>query len=250
MTMIAPNLQRVQARIASACQAAGRSPDSVRLLAVSKTFGADDVREAFSAGQRIFGENYVQEGVEKITLLHDLPIEWHLVGPLQANKTRIAASHFQWVHSVDRLRIAERLSAQRDPAAAPLCVCLQVNLDGGANKSGVAPQDVFALARDVAALPHLQLRGLMSIPEPTDDPAGQLAVHRQARALFDEVGQRLRDEASPAAATWDTLSLGMTADLEPAIEAGSTLVRVGTAIFGGRPPRGEAATSSQAPRSA
>lgn len=227
MTTIAQNLGAVRARIAAACAAAGRDAREVRLLAVSKTFGSEAVREAHAAGQTAFGENYVQEAVAKIEALRGLPLEWHCLGPIQSNKTRLVAEHFDWVHSVDRLRIAERLSAQRPDGLAPLQVCLQVNIDGGANKSGVAPQEALALARAVALLPHLALRGLMCIPEPAPDFESACAVHRRARTLFDA----LRAEGLPL----DTLSLGMTADLEAAIHAGSTLVRVGQAIFGRRP---------------
>ncbi|WP_137891005.1 YggS family pyridoxal phosphate-dependent enzyme [Ramlibacter sp. 2FC] len=226
MTTIAQNLGAVRARIAAACAAAGRDAREVRLLAVSKTFGPEAVREAHAVGQTAFGENYVQEAVAKIEALRGLPLEWHCLGPVQGNKTRLVAEHFDWVHSVDRLRIAERLSAQRPEGLAPLQVCLQVNIDAGANKSGVAPQDALALARAVAQLPHLALRGLMCIPEPAPDFDAACAVHGRARALFEQ----LRAAGLPL----DTLSLGMTADLEAAIHAGSTLVRVGTAIFGQR----------------
>ncbi|WP_198972756.1 YggS family pyridoxal phosphate-dependent enzyme [Xylophilus sp. ASV27] len=226
MTTIGNNLERLRARIAAACAAAGRAPQSVRLLAVSKTFGPEAVREALAAGQRAFGENYLQEGVAKAQALAGAGIEWHCIGPVQSNKTRLAAEHFDWVHSVDRLKTAERLSAQRPAGLTPLNVCLQVDIDGGANKSGVPPAEAAALAHAVAALPRLRLRGLMTIPEPVQDPAAQRAVHRRARALFDA----LRAQGLPL----DTLSMGMSADLEAAIEAGSTLVRVGTAIFGGR----------------
>jgi pyridoxal phosphate enzyme (YggS family) len=227
MTMIGDNLQRVHTRIEAACRACGRRPGDVSLLAVSKTFGPDAVREAHAAGQRAFGENYIQEGVEKIALLAGLNLEWHCIGPIQSNKTRLVAEHFDWAHSVDRLKIAQRLSEQRPAGLAPLQVCLQVNVDGGANKSGVAPQDVLALALEVARLPGLSLRGLMSIPEPVDDFAAQKAVHAKARELFES----LQSAGLPV----DTLSMGMTADLEAAIHAGSTMVRVGTAVFGGRP---------------
>ena len=226
MTTIAANLQSVRTRIATACAAAGRPVTDVTLLAVSKTFDPEAVREAFLAGQRAFGENYIQEAVEKMPLLADLPLQWHCIGPIQSNKTRPVATHFDWAHTVDRLKIAERLSQQRPEDKPPLSVCLQVNIDGGSTKSGVTAQEVLALAQAVAQLPRLRLRGLMTIPDPAPDPAAMLAVHRRARDLFDE----LRD----AGLDLDTLSMGMTADLEPAIAAGSTLVRVGTAIFGGR----------------
>jgi len=226
MTMIADNLQRVRARVEQACHACNRDPATVGLLAVSKTFGADAVRQAHAAGQTAFGENYLQEAVDKQAALTDLPLSWHCIGPIQSNKTRLVAEHFDWAHTVDRLKIAERLSVQRPAQRAPLQVCLQVNIDGGPNKSGVAPGQALALAREVAQLPGLTLRGLMTIPEPAPDFATALAVHRQARALFDDL--------CDAGLALDTLSMGMTADLEAAIHAGSTMVRVGTAIFGGR----------------
>ncbi|GAA4357583.1 YggS family pyridoxal phosphate-dependent enzyme [Variovorax defluvii] len=228
MTMIVDKLQQVRARIVTACTACGRDPASVRLLAVSKTFPAEAVREARSAGQIAFGENYVQEGVAKIEALSDLRagLEWHCIGPLQSNKTRPVAAHFDWVHSIDRLKIAERLAEQRPPELPPLQVCLQVNVDGGANKSGVAPAEALPLARAVAALPRLRLRGLMAIPEPAPDFQAQRALFLRAAALFDEL--------RAAGLELDTLSLGMSADLEAAIAAGSTMVRIGTAIFGAR----------------
>ncbi|XAH24223.1 YggS family pyridoxal phosphate-dependent enzyme [Xylophilus sp. GW821-FHT01B05] len=227
MTTIGNNLDALRLRINAACAAAGRAPQSVRLLAVSKTFGPEDVREALAAGQQAFGENYLQEGVAKVQALAGSGIEWHCIGPVQSNKTRLAAEHFDWVHSVERLKTAERLSAQRPAGLPPLNICLQVDIDGGANKSGVAPADLPALAHAVAALPQLRLRGLMTIPEPTADAAAQLAVHRRARALYDAL--------LAEGLALDTLSMGMSADLEAAIQAGSTMVRVGTAIFGGRP---------------
>ncbi len=233
MTTIRNNLQSVHQAIAAACSGAGRNVNEVTLLAVSKTFGPEAVREAHSAGQVAFGENYIQEAVEKIGLLADLPLQWHCIGPIQSNKTRLVASHFDWAHSVDRLKTAQRLSEQRPDGLPPLQVCLQVNIDGGPSKSGIAPDEVLALARDVVQLPHLVLRGLMTIPEPLADFDAQKEVHLKARALFDE----LRAAGLPL----DTLSMGMTADLEAAIHAGSTMVRVGTAIFGGRP------TSSASP---
>ncbi len=223
---IADNIARVRAQIQAACQAAGRAPDSVQLLAVSKTWGPDAVRQAHAAGQTAFGENYIQEAVDKITELKALPLEWHCIGPIQSNKTRLVAQHFGWVHSVDRLKIAQRLSEQRPPELPPLQVCIQVNIDGGENKSGVSPQELPALAQAVAALPRLQLRGLMTIPEPAETEAQMRAVHAQAQALFEA----LRQQGLPL----DTLSMGMTGDLEAAIHAGSTMVRVGTAIFGQR----------------
>ena len=229
MTTIADNLQHVRERIAAACTDAGRDVNEVTLLAVSKTFGPDDVRAAAAAGQRAFGENYIQEAVEKIALLADLPLQWHCIGPIQSNKTRLVATHYHWAHSVERLKVAQRLSEQRPAHLPPLQVCLQVNVDGGATKAGVAPGDALELARAVACLPRLRLRGLMTIPEPAPDFASQLAVHQKARRLFDS----LREAGLPL----DTLSMGMTADLEAAIHAGSTMVRVGTAIFGGRPAR-------------
>jgi pyridoxal phosphate enzyme (YggS family) len=226
MTTIEHNLQSVRQRIAAACALAGRDVNEVTLLAVSKTFGPEAVREAHAGGQSAFGENYIQEGVEKMALLEDLPLQWHCIGPVQSNKTRLVAGHFDWVHTVDRLKIAERLSQQRPAHLGPLQVCLQVNIDQGPTKSGVAPDDALALARDVVGLPGLRLRGLMTLPEPSADPTTQLAVHRKARALFDDL--------RAAGLALDTLSMGMTADLEAAVQAGSTLVRVGTAIFGGR----------------
>jgi len=226
MTTIRYNLQSVRERIAAACQAAQRLVEDVTLLAVSKTFDPDAVREAHAAGQRAFGENYIQEAVEKMALLAGLPLQWHCIGPIQSNKTRLVAQYFDWAHTIDRLKIAERLSEQRPADKPPLSVCIQVNIDGGPAKSGVPPAQALALAREVAQLPGLKLRGLMTIPEPAPDYAAQLAVHQRSRALFDDLrGSGLQ---------LDTLSMGMTADLEAAIHAGSTMVRVGTAIFGRR----------------
>ena len=228
MASIAGKLQQVSERIALACAAAQRPVQSVTLLAVSKTFGAGAVRNACAAGQRAFGENYVQEALAKIAALADLrpAIEWHLIGPLQSNKTREVAACFDWVHSIDRLKVAERLSAQRPSGLPPLQVCLQVNVGGQASKSGVAPAALPALAHAVAALPNLRLRGLMSIPEPAADFAAQRAPHRVLRELFDV----LRAEGLPL----DSLSMGMSADLEAAIAEGATIVRIGTAVFGAR----------------
>ncbi|MDT8990731.1 YggS family pyridoxal phosphate-dependent enzyme [Curvibacter sp. APW13] len=228
MTMIADNLHQVQARIDAGVAAAGRVLGSVQLLAVSKTFGPDAVRDAFAAGQHAFGENYIQEAVDKITALADLrsQLQWHCIGPIQSNKTRPVAEHFDWVHTVDRLKIAQRLSDQRPADMAPLQVCIQVNVDGGPTKSGVAPEEALALARAVAALPRLQLRGLMCIPEPAPNFEAACAVFARARALFDSLNAQ--------GLALDTLSMGMSADLEAAIHSGSTLVRVGSAIFGAR----------------
>ena len=226
MTMIADNLQQVRTRIATACNTHGRPPEAVTLLAVSKTFGPQAVRETFAAGQTAFGENYIQEAVDKIVALADLPLEWHCIGPIQSNKTRLVAEHFDWAHSVDRLKIAQRLSEQRPKGTAPLNVCIQVNIDGGPTKAGVAPEDALALAQAVVALPNVRLRGIMTIPEPAIDFEAACAVHMRARALFDAL--------NAAGLALDTLSMGMTGDLEAAIASGSTMVRIGTAIFGGR----------------
>ena len=234
MTTIARNLQDVRARIATACQLAGRNVEDVTLLAVSKTFGAEAVRAAAAAGQRAFGENYVQEGIDKIAQLRDLALEWHCIGPLQSNKTRPVAEHFDWVHTVDRLKIAQRLSDQRPAHLPPLNVCIQVNVDGGDNKAGVPPEEALELALAVAKLPRLQLRGVMSIPEPYPEFAAQKTVHEAAHALFERIRVALAAHADAHSAPWDTLSMGMTADLDAAIQAGSTMVRVGTGVFGAR----------------
>ena len=226
MTMIAENLHHVQIRIAQACTRAGRAADAVVLLSVSKTFGADAVVQAHAAGQIAFGENYILEAVDKIKTLQHLPLQWHCIGPIQSNKTRLVAEHFDWVHTIDRLKIAQRLSEQRPSHLAPLQVCIQVNVDGGANKSGVATSEALALAQAVAQLPRLRLRGIMCIPDPAPDFVAECAVFAGARALFDAM--RL------AGVPLDTLSMGMSADLEAAIASGSTMVRVGSAIFGQR----------------
>jgi pyridoxal phosphate enzyme (YggS family) len=242
MGSIGSNLQEVKGRIARACQAGGRDAKlitragdpgaaaGITLLAVSKTFGAEAVREAHTAGQRAFGENYVQEAVAKMLALADLraELEWHLIGPLQSNKTRAVAEQFDWVHTVDRLKIAERLAEQRPAGLAPLQVLLQVNVSGEPSKSGVAPDELPALAAAVAALPRerLVLRGLMSIPEPADGLAAQREPHRRLRELLHALNSQ--------GLALDTLSMGMSADLEAAIAEGATLVRVGTAIFGSR----------------
>jgi pyridoxal phosphate enzyme (YggS family) len=228
MGSIANKLQSVHQRIAAAAVACGRNPGSVQLLAVSKTFPADAVREAHAAGQRGFGENYVQEALAKIEALADLrsQLEWHLIGPLQSNKTRDVAAAFDWVHSVDRLKIAQRLSDQRPPQLPPLQLCLQVNISGEASKSGLLPADVAAVAAAVGRLPRVVLRGLMAIPEPVAGLAAQRLPHRALRELLAAVNE--------GGLALDTLSMGMSADLEAAVAEGATLVRVGTAIFGGR----------------
>ena len=211
---------------------------SVTLLVVSKTYGPEAVREAFEAGERRFGENYVQEGVDKIAALADLrsSIEWHLIGPLQSNKTRVVAEQFDWVHSVDRLKIAQRLSEQRPAHLPPLQVCLQVNISGEASKSGLMPGEVAAVAHVVAKLPRLVLRGLIAIPEPAADFIAQRVPHRQLRELMNSL------QADGLAL--DTLSIGMSADLEAAIAEGATLVRIGSAIFGERPAVKNASAAS------
>ncbi len=226
MTTIASNLQAVGAAITAAATAAGRAPGDVTLLAVSKTFAQDAIREACLAGQIRFAESYVQEALNKIAALHDLPIEWHFIGPIQSNKTRAIAENFAWVHSVDRLKIAERLSAQRPAHLPPLQICLQVNISEETSKSGVPSGEVAQLAMKVAQLPHLVLRGLMAIPAPSDDVSAQRASFAKLRASRDQINQQgLR---------LDTLSMGMSHDFVAAIAEGATMVRVGTAIFGGR----------------
>jgi pyridoxal phosphate enzyme (YggS family) len=232
MGTIAGNLLQVRARIARACADAKRPVESVTLLVVSKTFDAAAVREAFDAGVHRFGENYVQEALDKIERVAELRsrLEWHLIGPLQSNKTRAVAEAFDWVHSVDRLKIAQRLSEQRPAHLPALQVCLQVNISGEASKSGLPPQEVASVARAVASLPRLRLRGLMAIPEPADDFDAQRRPHRALRELLEALRRDGLDV--------DTLSMGMSADLEAAIAEGATIVRIGTAIFGARePPR-------------
>lgn len=222
-------LAEVRRRIDSACAQAGRTDEGVRLLAVSKTQPADAVRAAVAAGQHAFGENYVQEALDKIVALADLraQLEWHLIGPLQSNKTRPVAEAFDWVHSVDRLKIAQRLAEQRPPGLPPLQLCLQVNVSGEASKSGLAPAEVPEVARAVAALPRLRLRGLMSIPAPVQGLEAQRAPHRALRELLEALNAQ--------GLALDTLSMGMSDDLEAAIAEGATMVRVGTAVFGARP---------------
>lgn len=226
MASIAENIFRVGQQIAEAAQACGRAPEAVTLLAVSKTQSAATVREAYAAGQRDFGENYVQEALDKIAALPLPGLVWHFIGPLQSNKTRDIASHFDWVHSLDRLKIASRLNEQRPAGMAPLNVCIQVNISEEDSKSGVALADVEALCEAMQSLPNLRLRGLMAIPAPADDPAAQRAVYAPLAALRRQLQARYPG--------MDTLSIGMSADFAAAIAEGSTIVRVGTAIFGAR----------------
>ena len=223
MSTIAENIAKVGVRIREAAQASQRDSSSIGLLAVSKTKPAQAIREAQAAGLHDFGENYLQEALDKQAQLTDLPLVWHFIGPIQSNKTRPIAEHFAWVHSVDRLKIAERLSAQRPTELPALNICLQVNASGEASKSGCHPDDLAALAQAVTQLPNLRLRGLMTIPEPTDDPAEQRRAFAQLRTLQEGLNLDL-----------DTLSMGMSHDLEAAIGEGATWVRIGTALFGAR----------------
>ena len=220
---IPENLAAVGAGIRAAAARWGRAPDSARLIAVSKTHPAASIRAAFAAGQHEFGENYLQEALEKQAELSDLPLTWHFIGPIQSNKTKPIAEHFAWVHSVDRLKIAQRLSDQRPAHLPPLNICLQVNVSGEASKSGCNPDELPALAQAVTQLPNLRLRGLMTIPEPTDDPSEQRAAFARLRELMQGLNLDL-----------DTLSMGMSHDLEAAIAEGATWVRIGTALFGAR----------------
>lgn len=232
MSPIPQNLQAITATIVAAAQESGRPPQAVRLLAVSKTFGPEAVLEAVQAGQRAFGENYLQEALDKIAALNAqpevaaTPLEWHFIGPIQSNKTRPIAEHFDWVHTVEREKVAQRLSEQRPAGLAPLQICLQVNISGEASKSGVVPEEVAALAHKVAALPNLTLRGLMAIPEPAVEFERQRAAFARLRVLYEQ----LRADGLAL----DTLSMGMSADLRAAIFEGATIVRVGSAIFGSR----------------
>ena len=230
---ISENLQLVQHRIANSAQAADRDPASITLLAVSKTFDVQAVLAAVQAGQRAFGENYVQEAIDKIAATRDmrehnpdLQLEWHFIGPIQSNKTRQIAEHFDWVHSVDRLKIAQRLSEQRPAEMPPLQICLQVNVSGEATKSGLEPDELLELARAVVLLPNICLRGLMAIPEPTEDV-------QQQRAAFAKL-QLMQNDLQAVGIQTDTLSMGMSADMDAAIAEGATIVRIGTAIFGVR----------------
>ena len=223
MSTIAENIAKVGVRIREAAQASQRDCATVGLLAVSKTKPAAAIRQAFAAGTRDFGENYLQEALEKQAELSDLPLTWHFIGPIQSNKTKPIAEHFAWVHSVDRLKIAQRLSDQRPAHLPPLNICLQVNVSGEASKSGCNPDELQALAQAVTQLPNLRLRGLMTIPEPTDDPSEQRAAFARLRELMQGLNLDL-----------DTLSMGMSHDLEAAIAEGATWVRIGTALFGAR----------------
>ena len=223
MSTIAANISTLGARIRAAAETAQRDPATIGLLAVSKTKPAEALREAYAAGLRDFGENYLQEALGKQVELADLPLCWHFIGPIQSNKTRAIAENFAWVHSVDRLKIAQRLSEQRPADLPPLNICIQVNVSGEASKSGCAPEDLPALANAISALPRLKLRGLMAIPEPTEDRAAQSAAFATVRDLQDHLNLPL-----------DTLSMGMSHDLEAAIEQGATWVRIGTALFGAR----------------
>lgn len=230
MSIIAANLQAVEATIQTACRSAGRDRNEVRLLAVSKTFPAQAVVEAMAAGQRAFGENYLQEALDKMQevarLQPDTPIAWHFIGPIQSNKTRPIAAHFDWVHTVERLKIAQRLSEQRPAQLGALDICLQVNISGEASKSGASAAELPELARQVAALPNLRLRGLMAIPEASNEPAQQRAAFARLRGLFDDL--------RAGGLALDTLSMGMSGDLPAAIAEGATIVRIGSAIFGAR----------------
>jgi len=223
------NLAAVRARIAHAAAACGRDPGGIALIAVSKTFGAADIAAAHDLGLAAFGENYLQEALPKMDALAELRLEWHFIGPLQSNKTARVAERFDWVHSVDRLKTAQRLSAARPAACPPLNVLVQVNMEGEATKGGVAPSKAPPLAQAIAALPGLRLRGLMAIPQPRDDAAGQRRVYAAVRALRDDIQAGLAGGAA-----LDTLSMGMSSDLEAAIAGGATMIRVGTALFGTR----------------
>ncbi len=234
MSSIADNIESVTRRIQKATIDAGRKPGTVRLLAVSKTRPASDIRTAASSGQRAFGENYLQEALDKIEALSDLTdLEWHFIGPIQSNKTRPIANQFSWVHSVDRLKVARRLNEQRDPALAPLNICLQVNIDREASKSGCHPEEAVALASTIAGLPNLRLRGLMAIPDPRQGDTELRQSFRQLAQLLTTINEQLPPEQA-----LDTLSMGMSGDLESAIAEGATWVRVGTALFGARASAG------------
>jgi pyridoxal phosphate enzyme (YggS family) len=238
MTNIEQNIAAVHQRIQLSCQKADRNGDEVMLLAVSKTVSPDAIREAIAAGQRDFGENYIAEGVEKIAALaaetDKYGLQWHCIGPVQSNKTRLVAQHFDWVHTIDRLKIAERLNEQRPADAAPLQVCIQVNIDNSPSKSGISPDEVLALAQQIAKLPRLQLRGIMAIPDITANISDDVTINNIAVQAIFTPAKAIFDHLNALNLQLDTLSIGMSADLEPAIAAGSTMVRVGSAIFGSR----------------
>lgn len=238
MTNIEQNIATVRQRIQLSCHKAGRNSDDVTLLAVSKTVSPDAIKMAIAAGQRDFGENYIGEGVEKIAILsaetRQLGLQWHCIGPVQSNKTRLVAQHFDWVHTVDRLKIAERLNEQRSEGAKRLQVCIQVNIDNSPSKSGVSPDDVLALAQEIVKLPRLQLRGIMAIPDIPVNLGDDFAINNVAVQAVHTLARGLFDRLNALNFELDTLSIGMSADLEPAIQAGSTMVRVGSAIFGSR----------------
>ncbi|MES2049695.1 MAG: YggS family pyridoxal phosphate-dependent enzyme [Pseudomonadota bacterium] len=238
MSLISNNLQVVRADLAAAAQKVGRDPQQISLLAVSKTFPAQAVVEAAEAGQLSFGENYLQEALDKIlavrVLLPDVALEWHFIGPIQSNKTRQIAENFSWVHSVDREKIAQRLSEQRPAGLPPLNICLQVNISRETSKSGVLPEETVALAKCVSGLKGLRLRGLMAVPEASEDPIKQRHAFQQLRELQQQVKQQVQQEIQAQAITLDTLSMGMSGDMAAAIAEGSTIVRIGSAIFGKR----------------
>lgn len=225
---VTSRLHATQQHLQQALASAGRASDSAQLLAVSKTRPAEEIREAYNAGQRAFGENYMQDALGKQPSLEDLDIEWHFIGALQSNKTREAATHFDWVHTVDRIKIARRLNAQRPEGRAPLQICLQVNISRDPNKSGVLPEDAASVVEEILALPHLRLRGLMTIPAKAEDSSLRRAPFKALRELRDQLCQQFPE------APWDTLSMGMTADMDDAVAEGATIVRIGTAIFGER----------------
>ena len=244
MTNIEQNIATVRQRIQLSCHKAGRNSDDVTLLAVSKTVPPEAIKLAIAAGQRDFGENYIAEGVEKIATLAaetaQYGLQWHCIGPVQSNKTRLVAQHFDWVHTVDRLKIAERLNEQRPQGAKRLQVCMQVNIDNSPSKSGIAPDEVLALAQEIAKLPRLQLRGIMAIPDMPVVPdisatmGDEIAMNNIAIQAIYTPARAIFEHLNALNYQLDTLSIGMSADMEPAIQAGSTMVRVGTAIFGSR----------------
>lgn len=226
MSQIANKIKNIHDQISAAAESCNRNPESIHLLAVSKTKPVAAIREAFNAGQRRFGENYVQEAVEKIAQLADLAIEWHYIGSIQSNKTRLIAEYFDWAHGVASLKHAQRLSEQRPDFLPPLNICLQINISGEASKSGIAPGDAESLARQICTLPRIKLRGLMVLPAPNADPKKQAFVFAEVKALYDQLNH--------AGIALDTLSMGMSNDMQAAIQNGATIVRIGTAIFGAR----------------